>query len=656
MMKIVFLLSIFIILSRGCFVDKGIETIILRMEVGNRPINLILQRSAQEKLLFFDGQVQPFIHDTVVESIINTIYTSLPQHMRQKPIENVREHLAEMVPKAPCAVVIIKINDIEEPLRVFQDENIVNKVTNFAHENDFYDTASHRHLLTITCMKVIRSFVESWSAGRSLTQVFWTMLFGLSMSLFFHVKLCVSKLMKDGSVRKAAQMRFDSLTCLKGFAALNVLWSHYAAELVMPGTGGLIFDQGWSWAASNDSQRGRGILILPISFLSCGNRAVSLFFIISGFAWTLPFRNGSRKLGTWAWGMDPSISKDVLFGAFSSIHRRLRRLLPLYVALVATLLCVEDEPGLIRELRTKGELPALPSETPRDILDNVTSMIAMFFAWIAFRFKADSWHPGSFLVGLGTSWFLEPMISFAIVFPFLMVIYSYMSVPRKRALCAGVLLIAAAVRQYGYSYYSEYSVPPPEARPIVQPVLTFLADSLLGRIDDFFAGMVCCDVFVSLQERFISQNMGGIANRMVFCGISFLFTGAALNDYVELGVFPPIIWTLVNTIFIFGWGLLLLGMLFREYTQSQPVSVVSRTCWNVLYAIGLLSYELALTQPLAYIHLLRPWAHIDPFERYVRRACICVGITLCQSLALWAMQRPASHIPVNSIELAKKDS
>jgi len=226
--------------------------------------------------------------------------------------------------------------------------------------------------------------------------------------------------------------RLDVVDGLRGVAILMVIFRHtFFDGMASPG-----------WHAFFVAG---GVPVFPFTHLSNTWMGVNLFFLDSGFVLYLPFALGRRAIHG--------------IGDVRALYaRRAWRLLPLYYVMLAV--CWVLDAAVLHHVRSPWvEIPA--------------------YASFAFSVISQLWQPRL----NGALWSIGVEVCFSLSFPFLVVLVQRVGMARfVAAACA----MALATRYLAYARHLG-----------VQNTLTLntLADSLLGRIDNFALGMAAATLF-----------------------------------------------------------------------------------------------------------------------------------------------------------------
>ena len=169
-------------------------------------------------------------------------------------------------------------------------------------------------------------------------------------------------------------------------------------------------------------------------------------------------------------------------------------------------------------------------------------------------------------------WAFGVIFWFSIIFPFLVVAYSKISIVWI-FICS--VLVSFIVRVIGvhYSFFD-----------IGNPYVNVLKDSLLGRLDDFVLGMLICYLYYESGEKinkFISPQFYFFIS-IVFIGISCLF-----YDYVRLGILPKLFLPVINNVLHVGFLFLILSLLYmkdgliKSLFNNKPIQLIGMVSYSL---------------------------------------------------------------------------
>lgn len=273
------------------------------------------------------------------------------------------------------------------------------------------------------------------------------------------------------------------------------------------------FPSGW-WFDSN----------WPIAVMGTwatnGWLGVNLFFIASGFVLYLPFARGQREIHG---------ARDIA----QFYKRRAFRLLPLFY--VSTLLLVAIS----------------PSPWPKQEVILLT---------LTFNFNADTFMPGVNFV----LWSLGIEVWFSLIFPFLVA-----SINRFGWQLVGACVFVAAITLRALGAPTDESVVG-HSVPYINP----LKDSVIGRLDDFFVGMVLAAMH-GAGFRCASPRAAATA------GVLACTTAAVLVDLAASRMLPWETMIFSNTMFQAGCAGIVVAMLAMTQLRFRPLEL-----------LGMMSYSL----------------------------------------------------------------
>jgi len=317
----------------------------------------------------------------------------------------------------------------------------------------------------------------------------------------------------------APTMAAESSRGASHLPALDLLRGLAIIGVIWHHFGGDGFPSGW-WFGSSPWQA-------PFaSWASNGWLGVNLFFVLSGAVLYFPYATRQRCLAN---------AQDLR--AFYA--KRARRLLPLYYFSIAVVCGIQ----------------ALPDGLALLALSTVT-----------FNFSKDLFLPEVNWV----LWSLGIEIWFSIVFPAVVASVNRFGMARVGVI---VLLLSLAVRTAG--------VLVPGAAYADNPFLNPVKDSLPGRLDDFFAGMVVAQL---LAQRFsFKRPWIALAAGLVLCTLSALCWDAIVVG--KVGVYGAVV---VNNIFQLGAAALILSLARLPSLRAYPIELAGMACYSIYIWHGVL--------------------------------------------------------------------
>lgn len=253
------------------------------------------------------------------------------------------------------------------------------------------------------------------------------------------------------------------------------------------------------------------IPVFPLTYLGHGWLGVDLFFILSGFVLYLPYATNKRKLET----------KNDLWNFYKA---RATRLLPLYyIVLIVSIIFVVKWSNVQEPIFWR-------------------TILLMFTA--TFNFAKDTFIPQCNYV----LWSLGIEILFSIAFPFLIKGIAKNGIMR---FCMYIFYMSFIVRMVS-TLFPEYNV---------AAHLNMIKDSLFGRMDDFIVGMLICHWYVTKwkQEWFEKNSMA-----LFIVSFIVITLGCYFSDYVFLHIVSHYYEPLINTVFQFGFGTMLIALLYMR--------------------------------------------------------------------------------------------
>ncbi|GAB1578686.1 acyltransferase family protein [Bordetella petrii] len=284
----------------------------------------------------------------------------------------------------------------------------------------------------------------------------------------------------------------------------------------------------------------------PLTLIaSSGWLGVNLFFFLSGLVLYLPYARGDRDMARWV---------DVR----QFYAHRARRLLPLYY------------------------LAAIVALSTSDLTFGSTDFwrAAADYAFVLFPFHASTFMPP----GNWVLWSIGVEIWFSVLFPAVLLAARRYGIWR---VLTAALLIAFATRWWGRALLADHGA---------RLVLHYVADSVVGRLDEFVYGMAAAHLYA----RGWRPTLGAAAAGVAACALSLVLWGmwyrgelpymavAALNLPLDAGL---VVVTLA-----------LLGLVRRPIAIAWPVEALGMMCYSVYVWHGALldPFRPALAENLAY--------------------------------------------------------
>ena len=287
-----------------------------------------------------------------------------------------------------------------------------------------------------------------------------------------------------------------------------------------------------------------GVTLYPYSPLSNSWLGVSLFFVLSGFVLFAPYAAGRRSMQS---GAD----------AAAFLRRRALRLLPLYY--IASMICF---------------LFVLPPG-----LKHFSDFVAL--VTVTFPFTRTGFMPAYNWV----LWSLGVEIWISALFPLLVFAWRRFGMGW---VCLGSFVLSLAVRTIGTEpgFYDS------------NPILNYVKDGPLGRLDDFVLGMLAA----SLYRRAGGQ---GQTKRWavpgIVTGMLLFFVTASLWDSAQLGRIDRHVIGLLYNLFQASSLLVILGLLF---TRSRVLTLLFAN--RPLQLLGMMCYSLYVWHGLAVPRIVGP--------------------------------------------------
>lgn len=299
---------------------------------------------------------------------------------------------------------------------------------------------------------------------------------------------------------------------------------------------------------------------------SSGWIGVNLFFFLSGFVLYLPYASGSRSIS----------SGRAMLDFYSN---RAKRLLPLYY--ISTIFFIIFVVPL--KLNYWGFY--------RTLFDHLT---------VTYVFQKETFFP----VANWVLWSLGVEIWFSVLFPFLVFAIKRFGWPR---MLVYVMLIALATRLLGRLYYIDAA----------RPVLNFVSDSVIGRLDEFLMGMFGAWVYV--QRKFTSN-----PKTQLFVGASLLGACLMLWSAWYRGNFPYPVAGFFNILLDVGFLAVVNSILMKRNFISKIV------CSWPLQMLGLMCYSLYIWHGII---LRKYWIHALSISVYY------IGYILITIMVAWVSYR-----------------
>jgi peptidoglycan/LPS O-acetylase OafA/YrhL len=267
------------------------------------------------------------------------------------------------------------------------------------------------------------------------------------------------------------------------------------------------------------------------SALSNGWLGVNLFFILSGFVLYLPFADGRRAI---------SARKDLL----GFYKRRAKRLLPLYFFSVFLLF------GLVGHSTVES---------------------VFFLSTLTFTFTKSYFHPEINWV----LWSLGIEVWFSLIFP--LVIFSVKRFGWNRTALI-ILSASLLIRLFGAGCSSTGSG--------VISILNPIKDSLIGRLDDFFIGMMLAHLHACGFRTTHSP-------LLLIVGLLVWMCAGVYSDFILTRHLP--IWSIAftNSIFQIGTCLIVLAALSRNCLKFWVLELLGMMCYSLYIWHGVLMTHLS---------------------------------------------------------------
>lgn len=322
-----------------------------------------------------------------------------------------------------------------------------------------------------------------------------------------------------------------------------------------------------------------------VPWLRGGWFGVNLFFILSGFVLYLPYAQSRRHMAGW---QDASVFA----------RHRASRLLPLYYCSTALLVVFNFWPNSASEAMTQ----------------------VLSLATLTFGFSTATFFPKPNWV----LWSLAVEVWFTAFFVLLNVaMRRYPRVP----LAVAVLLVSLFVRWVG-TVWAAADIPGHQLNPV--------RDSVLGRLDDFFVGMLLAAWYARRPSYAILG--AGLRLALIAGGMALATLAPLLWELNAVGIMPtkwPVIFA--NNAIQVGTAMVLVAMLSKPATGPRPyvvlgVELLGMMCYSLyvwhgvvmarvmpsLSVSGVLLYILALlaVSALSYRYIefgrVRSWRQLVP--------------------------------------------
>lgn len=333
-------------------------------------------------------------------------------------------------------------------------------------------------------------------------------------------------------------MRFPEVNCLRGLAILGVLWCHLFPPISQSIPA--IFPAGWA-----AHRLGNANYFWLGSFLTSSWSGVNLFFVLSGFVLFLPYALHSRQM-------------DGATSAIKFYRHRSVRLMPLFVinAVVSCFLYCQLHPAQLSSL-----------------IQELALVLSSVFIFTPLHFQPSF----NFVL-----WSLGVEIWFSILFvPLCFLIRRHGLVK----IISGVFVLSLAVRLAGAFFYHH---------PVSNPYLHPIKDSIFGRLDDFFAGIVVASLFARRQSLKFSAFTGAV---FAILGILSVWVGMALWDASVLLKIPAWSTAFFNILLNCGFGAILWGCISL---RSSGGGLVAGFLQNyALQGMGMMCYSIYIWHAMA---------------------------------------------------------
>jgi peptidoglycan/LPS O-acetylase OafA/YrhL len=307
------------------------------------------------------------------------------------------------------------------------------------------------------------------------------------------------------------------------------------------------FPSGW-WFQSDATGAFLG------TWASNGWLGVSLFFVLSGFVLYLPFASQKRTLDSWPDVMD-------------FYRRRALRLLPLYFFGIFALL------GLTAK----------------------TDLFSLFtLLTLTFNFHIDTFLPSVNVV----LWSLGIEFWFSVIFPALVLAIAKYGLLRTAVV---VFVMAIGVRTVAQFF--------PQANYMGNPSLNILANSLPGRLDDFFVGMVLATLY--------ARGRSVVAPVWIFlAGVVLLTLTCIFHDMVRAGRIASSGDVFVGSLFQAGAAAIIMAALSMKNFRCYPLELLGLMCYSLYFWHGwVINHTVSANGILYFVLILAGFAWLS--YRYI---------------------------------------
>ena len=304
------------------------------------------------------------------------------------------------------------------------------------------------------------------------------------------------------------------------------------------------------------------------TWASNGWLGVSLFFVLSGFVLYLPFASHNRTLNSW-----PNVA--------DFYRRRAQRLLPLYFFGVFALL-------------------ALTAKT--DYLTLFTLLT------LTFNFHIDTFLPSVNVV----LWSLGIEFWFSVIFPALaLAIAKY----GWRRTAAAVFVMAIGVRVAALFL--------PQANFMGNPSLNIVANSLPGRLDDFFVGMALAAFYA--EGRRVAAPIWTFLLGVVLLTLTCIF-----HDMSRAGYIASWAHVFAGTVFQIGAAAVIMAALSMKNFRCYPLELLGLMCYSLYFWHGwVINHTVSDNGILYFVLVLAGFAWLS--YRYIEHGHVKDAISLLPS-------------------------